>query len=297
MGKKSSKQKSTSTPWKPAQPYLLGAAGTIQNTVNANQGGLDAIAGDMRSHLQGLGEKAFGQNVGLGAATDYAIDVLGGKYLGAGNPYLNDMASLARGNVANDINSMFGMGGRAFSDSHYQDLAKGMGEAELGLRYQDYGNERNAMTQAAGLMPSLNSSQYAGVMPYVAMAQGAAQTPYTGLGALSGLGGLFGGYGTQTGTQPGGWGTGLLGAASMAIPFIPGFGTSDRRLKTNIKWVRREPDGLDIHEFEYIAGLGLPTGRFVGPMAQDVARLRPEALGPLAGGYMTIRSSLISEAA
>lgn len=195
--------------------------GTITNTVNANQGNLDAAAGQIRGFLPGLGDKAFGDNAGLNAATGYATDVLGGKYLN-NNPYIDQMASLARQNVAGDINSMFSRAGRAGSDSHYQDLAKGLGEAELGLRYQNYGNERNAQTQAAGLMPGLNASQYAGVMPYLAAQQTAAGLPFTGIQNLGMLGSLAGGYGTQSSTQPGGWGNALLAGGMAALPFIPG---------------------------------------------------------------------------
>lgn len=291
MGKKSSTSKTSNKPWKAARPHLLGAMNTISNTVNANQGNLDQMAGQLRGFLPGLGEKAFGENAGLNAANSYATDVLGGKYLAEGNPYMNDMAAMARSNVAGDINSMFSKAGRAGSDSHFQDLAKGMGEAELGLRYQNYGNERNAQTQAAGLMPSLNASQYAGVMPYLAATQGAAGLPYTGIQNLGMIGGLAGGYGTSSQTQPGGWGSQLLGAAASALPFI----LSEPEAKTKIELLHREADGVGWWRFAYKRE---PDTMLEGYMADEIEAKRPWALGPrLANGWRTVNYAKAREAA
>lgn len=223
MGKKSSKQKTTNEPPKWAVPHLQGAMGTIGDTVNANQPALQQMSSQMQGYLPQLGQMAFGGNAGLNAATGYATDVLGGKYLGESNPYLNSMVDIARGNTMDSVNSNFALGGRVGSDLHFEDLGRGMMQAETGLRYGDYQNERNQMTQAAGMMPGLNQSQYAGVMPYAAMAQTAAQLPYTGIGNLGAIGGLAGGYGTQTKPGPG-WGQGLLGAAASVLPFIGSWG-------------------------------------------------------------------------
>jgi hypothetical protein len=298
LGKKSSKSssKTTNEPAKWAKPHLLGAVNTITDTVGAQQGNLNEMAGDIRGFLPGLGAKAFGANAGLDAATGYATDVLGGKYLGSGNEYLDQMAALTRGNVGDSVNSMFSKAGRVGSDRHFSDLGRGMGEAELALRYQDYGNERNAMTQAAGMMPGLNASQYAGVAPYLAAAQTAGNLPFAGLNNLGMIGSLIGGYGTQTGTQttPGGWGNQLLGAAASAAPFI----FSDPALKTDVVKVGKFADGLEIVEFNYRqdTDLGLPANRFRGVMADQVATLRPWALGPKRGGYMTVDYSKLEAA-
>jgi hypothetical protein len=291
LGKKKSETKTSSGPPKWAKPYLTGAADQISGVVGANQGNLDQIAGQMRGYLPGLGAKAFGENAGLNAATGYATDVLGGKYLGQNNPYLNQMADTARGNVMDSINSNFAMGGRVGSNLHMEDLGKGMAEAELGLRYQDYGNERNQMTQAAGMMPGLNASQYAGVMPYTAMSQAAAGTPYMGIGNLGQIGGLFGGYGTTTQQQPGGWGTAIASGVASALPFV----LSEPEAKTNIKLLRREPDGLGWYEFAYKRE---PDVMLQGVMADEVEKLRPHALGPrLENGWRTVNYAKLSEAA
>ena len=74
----------------------------------------------------------------------------------------------------------------------------------------------------------------------------------------------------------------IMQAASMAASF------SDIRLKKNIVKVGEEADGLGIYEFDYKDGHGLPTDRQLGVMAHEVSQLRPEALGPVIGGYSTV---------
>lgn len=72
-------------------------------------------------------------------------------------------------------------------------------------------------------------------------------------------------------------GVGALGGAAITH-------WSDRRLKQNIELVSIRPDGLGVYDFDYIWG----GGRQRGVMADEVATFRPEALGPLIGGYATV---------
>jgi hypothetical protein len=59
---------------------------------------------------------------------------------------------------------------------------------------------------------------------------------------------------------------------------------SDRRLKDDIVLLEREPDGLGIYSFRYKWD-DKPT---VGVMADEVAELRPHALGPTIKGFATV---------
>ena len=74
-------------------------------------------------------------------------------------------------------------------------------------------------------------------------------------------------------------GSAVGGLASIASLF------SDRRLKQDIKLLRRDPDGLGWYEFGYIWE---PAKRLVGVMADEVAKLREHALGPKRAGYATV---------
>lgn len=85
--------------------------------------------------------------------------------------------------------------------------------------------------------------------------------------------------GTQTNTQKGSpsiLGAGL-GIASTAAAF------SDRRLKRNIVKVAELEDGLGVYDYDYVWGK-----RDRGVMADEVAQLRPWALGPVRGGFQTV---------
>lgn len=59
---------------------------------------------------------------------------------------------------------------------------------------------------------------------------------------------------------------------------------SDRRLKTNIQIVGYRPDGLAIYAYNYKGG----ARRHLGVMADEVATLRPEALGGKFLGFSTV---------
>lgn len=88
-------------------------------------------------------------------------------------------------------------------------------------------------------------------------------------------------------TQSGGK-KGLLDYGAAALG---GIAASDRRLKTNISAIGKMENGLNIYRFDYING----SGPHVGVMADEVATMVPEALGPMIGGFMTVDYSKIGE--
>lgn len=88
--------------------------------------------------------------------------------------------------------------------------------------------------------------------------------------------------GKQRGEGKGGLGNALGTAASM-------ISLSDRRLKKNIKKVGELDNGLNVYTFEYTYKPGLQRG----VMADEVALIQPEALGPMLDGYQTVDYSKI----
>lgn len=112
------------------------------------------------------------------------------------------------------------------------------------------------------------------------------------LAGLSGLGLQAGGLVANTGQKSTGNSTGggpsTFGSIASTIGGIASI-FSDRRLKRDIELVRREPDGLGIYAFRYI----MSKARALGVIAQEVAALRPWALGPMRAGYMTVRYDLL----
>lgn len=72
-----------------------------------------------------------------------------------------------------------------------------------------------------------------------------------------------------------------------------GIALSDRRAKTNIVKIGELPNSLNVYTFDYIDGPKNQTG----VMAQEVAEIMPEALGPIINGYMTVDYDKVKEAA
>lgn len=150
----------------------------------------------------------------LSKGTGYINSVLGGKYL-TGNPYIDKMIASTANDVGNRVNSTFSMAGRSASGANQGVLAESLANAENALRYQGYSDERQLQNNAAAMLPGYQQAKTSASQPALAAIQLAGQLPYYGSQSLSGVGSLFGGYGTQTGTQPGGWGNtlgGILGA-------------------------------------------------------------------------------------
>lgn len=292
MGKKSSKTKTTTEPWKPAQGDILGAIGTVRDVVGSNQGNLQNLSSQIGSYLPGLAEKAFGDNTLLNNANSYATDVLGGKYLNA-NPYLDAQIGATANDVSDRVNALFAKSGASLGTQHAGVLAKELANAENSMRYGNYAQERQNQQGAASLVPSLNSAQYAGVAPYLGAATTAGTLPYAGIGNLNSIIGLAGGSGQGSQTQPGGWGSALLGAASAALPFI----LSEREAKTDIEAIGEWGNtGLTKYRFRYKND---PDKQMqIGVMADEVAEKMPHAIGPrLANGYRTVNYAKLGAAA
>ncbi len=105
------------------------------------------------------------------------------------------------------------------------------------------------------------------------------------LAGLSGLGLQAGGLVANTGqksTNTGG-SPSTLGSIASTVGGIASI-FSDRRLKRDIERVGEFPDGLGIYTYRYV----MSAKRVLGVMADEVAKLRPWALGSERAGYATV---------
>lgn len=200
-----------------AQPYAASAVNQVQNVVNANQPGLQALTDLTRNGVVNPLLGKFNASLGpSGQATSHYSDILGGKYLN-GNPYIGGMLDQSRRDVTNDVNSQFEMSGRYGSDAHGYGLARGLGDAENNLLYQNYGDEMNRMDAAAQAAQAGNAGDIASLLSAIGAG---AEIPYTGTNNLANsLGALFNGgtsksNSVQTGPSPL-WGA--LGAGLGAL--------------------------------------------------------------------------------
>src|SRR6185369_9374972 len=107
------------------------------------------------------------------------------------------------------------------------------------------------------------------------------------LSGLSGLGLQAGGLVANTGQKSTGTSTGgspsTLGSIASTVGGIASI-FSDRRLKRDIERVGEFSDGLGIYAYRHVMGIK----RVLGVMADEVAKLRPWALGPTRAGYATV---------
>lgn len=90
-----------------------------------------------------------------------------------------------------------------------------------------------------------------------------------------------------------GFASGLFGLGSAGLG---AYGTysglaamSDRRAKKNIQAINKRNDGINIYEFEYRNGLGLPEGKQVGVMADEVEPIYPDAIVIHPTGYKMVK--------
>jgi hypothetical protein len=208
---------------KQASPYMYGAADSLNSTVNANAGNLQELSSGMAGIAGGLGARLQQPSELVRSAQGYGRDVFGGKYLGGANPYLNDMVGQAREGTFGDVASRFGRSGMSGSTGFAQSLGRGLSEAEMGLRFADYNQERGRMDNMAGNVSILDNADLGAMPYYLQAAQGAAELPYTGERfRAQGLGALLGSQ--QKTTQKQALGPMLIQGASNAARAFAGGG-------------------------------------------------------------------------
>lgn len=189
---------------------------------------------------QGLGqmESLAGQGGALTPmASGEAQKVLGGHYLNAGNPEFQGMVGRIGQSIRPNIDATFAAAGRGQSGSHANAYSSALADQAGPLAYQNYGDERNRMTQTLGMAPGIDAARFADaerLMQAGGVREGYAQNELQDsiarhdfqqnevtnrLATLKALisGGSVGGTQTQAiPTQSNPWMQGIGGAASLA---------------------------------------------------------------------------------
>lgn len=144
-------------------------------------------------------------------------------------------------------------------------------------------NSGSTMKALTGYRQNLANSSF---NDYLQNIQGLTNSGLQAGALISGAGDRSIGESQSTGKSSSKKGIGqALGTAATMVAM------SDRRLKTNIKKLYTRIDGLNVYSFDYT----YKPGRFVGVMADEVERLKPEALGPVVDGYQSVDYSKIGE--
>lgn len=207
MGLSSSKSKTTSDPWKPAQPYILKGLEQSSQVFDQQQPSLNRYGAE---EMATYGRVAPGAEAGVVGSQNLVNDTLSGKYL-EGNPYLQKMLDLTRADTTSAVNSQFEGAGRYGSGMYAKILTQEIANAEDRARYANYQAERQnqvgAVGQAQGLMGGSQS-----------LINNAAELPWIGVSALNGnVRQASNGYGTQTQTSNPGFGNILAGMLGSGL--------------------------------------------------------------------------------
>lgn len=287
MGLSGSKTSTTSSVSAEAKPYLTAASSALQGAYDANRGNTQAISGGLFDAFKNY-SGSLGSN--LTGARDYATGVLGAE--NGSNPHLDSIVNMTNNNVADRINALFSRSGQTGSSRQIGELGARLAENESGLRYTDFNNEQARKAEAANLLLGVNNAENANMGTLAGLGSTAVQLPWTDANNLAaGLGSLWGNQKDTTQKQGGDLLGQLLNAgASIGSAALM---ASDRRLKRDIRKVGALADGLGIYVWRYIWG----GPEYRGVMADEVAALRPWALGPkVMGEYMTVDYSKLGAA-
>lgn len=190
------KSKTTTKPWGKAEPYIMGAADKVNSAYDANAAGIQQGADQLRGLMSTVLNKYQAGDPNITAARGYNADVLAGKYLDQGNPYLQGIIDRTNNSVRNQTQASLGSRGLTNGSDYVKLIADRIANNETGLRYQDYGAERDRMGQAAALAPTFVGGENAMLDPVFA-AYEAQQAPIrAAAGYGSSIGGLLGNYTT-----------------------------------------------------------------------------------------------------
>ena len=181
MAKK--KSKSETGPSKAALPYVSAATNAATAAYQRNQGNLDMIGDELSEQFATYANR---KTPGMDAAEAYNADVLGGKFLGQGNPYTQGIIDTTNDSITDRVNAIFGAAGRTGSGRNVGVLSKSLADSENGLRYTDYNNERSRMDGAVGSAINLNAAGNSDIATMLALGAGAAEIPYLGSKFLTG---------------------------------------------------------------------------------------------------------------
>lgn len=271
-----SSSKTTTGPSKQAMPYLQAGSSALQSVYDANKGNVAEIGSDLMGQYRRFSDSVT-NNPTLGAARRFTADTINSDP--ASNPQLDNIINTSNNDIMDRINAIFSRAGQTRSSRQIGEVAKQLSANESGLRYNDWntGMDRKAQAvQQAIAMGGLDNQTSAAL---TALAEGAATTPYLGAQILSqGLGNLWGN--STTTKQGSNIGQMLLSAGATAGAAA----LSDRRVKADIRKLGELSDGLGVYSYRY----KWENKPQIGVMADEVADLRPWALGPEIGGFMTV---------
>ena len=279
MGKRKSTSEQTNKPI--YAPQITGAAAQQADAYRQAQPMINQVSNNLGSASMDLLQNWRDGDPTIQMAQQTAQDLMAGGE----SPYLQQMIDQTNSSVRNQLQAQLGRRGATGGSDYANLIARALARNETEARFGDFNQAQARRLQAAGLAPSLLQGSFLPLeMGAQLGTQGAMLPLQAALANSAGVGGLLGQYQDVRGrtTQSGGLLESILGAgAQLGSAAIM---ACDARLKENVQRIGETPAGVPLYRFDYIGG----ARDVVGPMAQEVAILQPEALGPAIDGYMTI---------
>ena len=238
------------------------------------------LQASLANQQTGLQAQTANQRAALEAARANQQSALQASQLNQATGLQAGLAGQQLGVDVQRLNQAAGLQGAQFRLGAGQQLA-GLGQDRFGM-----GQTIESQIQQQELAQQMLQQQLADRARQQFM--GYTQAPAQGLGYLSGALGATPGLQTQTQTmQPGVFDYLSLGAYGAAN--IPGF--SDERLKTDVEEIKIMDNGIKVVRWKWnetgkkIADPNQPT---VGVIAQQIAKIIPEAVKRHASGYLMV---------
>lgn len=199
-------------------------------------------------------------------------------------PVATNLLAQGQGGLSNYMNILNGTdngaGFETYKDSTgyeniFNEAMRGVTGSAAARGLMASGSTARALQDRAGQLGKQNFSNY-----LQQILQGSQTSLQGGLNA----GGVVADVGAQS-KRTGGWKEilGNVGQVAQGVGQAASF-FSDPRLKTDVELLDVEDDGLGIYAFRYLG----EDGTTIGVMADEVAELRPAALGPVVDGYATV---------
>lgn len=240
-------------------------------------------------------------------------DYASGKFVDPmSNPQIQAMLTQVGDDISNRINAQFAGAGRDLSGANQGAVAKGVSQGTLGLLLDQYNRQQGNQLDAAKTLYGAGSGtattqaqldqsraglrgagaaagqaalemQNQGANQIVDIDQRIKMLPYEDLAMLGSLLFPVAGLGEQQSQS----GTSVANTTGKSSGFgLSGNILSDERAKTDIEEVGRMADGTPMYRYRYKDD---PSGTIhVGPMAQEVEKRAPEAIGETEGGLLTV---------
>lgn len=306
----------SSTPWEASQPFLKDIMGQAQNWYNSSAGTQQfpgstsvPLSADTQAALAAIRARATAGSPVMGAANQSALDTIQGKYLDPNtNPYLKSTFDQASSAVNSQVNGQFSSAGRYGSGAQTGVLADKNNQLATDIYGGNYQQERARQAAMTGMAPTLAQGDYADANALLTSGNIQQQQSQNDLqsqidkfnftqnnplqriqqysGLLSGYGGL-GGQSTQTQGSSSNVGSQIIGGLGTAASLAKAF--SDRRLKRNIKRVATLACGLPVYVYNYCWG----KKQYVGCLAQEVIKFKPEAVFIHPSGFYGVRYDML----